>query len=161
ARLAMHGHAVAIVDLTRGEAASRGSVQERADEAAAAANVLGVAARENLELPDLGIDRSDRGQLSAVVACLRRHPPPLPRRAPPPRPCRGGGCARARLLCPGARALGGGSGAPSRAVAQRALPERRRAATRRRRERSVGAEDARARMPQEPARSGARTRDVP
>jgi len=77
ARLASHGHEVAIVDLTRGEAASRGSVTERADEAASAAHELGVAARENLELPDLGIDGSDRGQLAAVVACLRRHRPTL------------------------------------------------------------------------------------
>ena len=77
ARLAAHGHAVAIVDLTRGEAASRGTVAERAEEAAAAGRELGVAARDNLELPDLGLDRSDRGQLAAVVACLRRHRPAL------------------------------------------------------------------------------------
>jgi len=76
-RLATHGHEVAIVDLTRGEAASRGSVAERAEEAAGAARELGVAVRENLELPDLGIDGSDRGQLAAVVTCLRRHRPAL------------------------------------------------------------------------------------
>jgi N-acetylglucosamine malate deacetylase 1 len=77
ARLAQHGHAVAIVDLTRGEAASRGTVAERAEEAAAAGRELGVALRENLELPDLGIDRSDRGQLAAIVSCVRRHRPKL------------------------------------------------------------------------------------
>jgi len=77
ARLAAHGHQVAIVDLTRGEAASRGTVDERAREAEAAAGVLGVAARECLELPDIGLDATDRAQLSAVVTCLRRHTPTL------------------------------------------------------------------------------------
>lgn len=77
ARLSEHGHAVAIVDLTRGEAASRGTVPERAAEAAAAARELGVAERDNLELPDLGINRSDRGQLAVVVGCIRRHRPSL------------------------------------------------------------------------------------
>jgi len=77
ARLAAHGHQVAIVDLTRGEAASRGTVEERAAEAQAAARELGVASRETLGLPDLGIDRSDPAQSAAVVACLRRHRPAL------------------------------------------------------------------------------------
>ncbi len=77
ATLAGHGHAVAIVDLTRGECASRGTVEERGREAAAAARVLGVATRETLALPDLGIDRSSREQLEAVVACIRRHRPAL------------------------------------------------------------------------------------
>ncbi|OGF09173.1 MAG: bacillithiol biosynthesis deacetylase BshB1 [Candidatus Eisenbacteria bacterium RBG_16_71_46] len=77
ALLASHGHAVGIVDLTRGEAASRGTAEERAREAAAAATALGVASRETLGLPDLGLDRSDRAQLRAVVAVLRRHRPRL------------------------------------------------------------------------------------
>ena len=77
ATLANAGHPVAIVDLTRGEAASRGSVEERTQEAEAAARELRVASRENLELPDLGIDRTDRAQLAAVVRCIRRHRPVL------------------------------------------------------------------------------------
>jgi bacillithiol biosynthesis deacetylase BshB1 len=77
ALLASHGHRVGIVDLTRGEAASRGTVEERALEAEQAARALGVAARETLGLPDLGLDRSSRPQLTAVVACLRRHRPRL------------------------------------------------------------------------------------
>lgn len=75
--LARHGHDVAIVDLTRGEAASRGTAAERAAEAAEAARELGVGARENLGLPDLGIDRSNPAQLESVVACLRKHRPSL------------------------------------------------------------------------------------
>ena len=77
ALLAGHGHRVAIVDLTRGEAASRGSVEQRAAEARAAAGELGVETRESLGLPDLGLDGSDRDQLRAVVATLRRYAPAL------------------------------------------------------------------------------------
>ncbi len=77
ARLAAHGHAVGIVDLTRGEAASRGTIEVRAEEARRAADQLGVDARENLGLPDTGIDRRDREQLRRVVAVLRRHRPRL------------------------------------------------------------------------------------
>lgn len=77
ARLVTHGHAVGIIDLTRGEAASRGTVAERAAESQRAAVVLGVASRENLELPDTGIDRRARAQLVEVVEVLRRHRPRL------------------------------------------------------------------------------------
>jgi N-acetylglucosamine malate deacetylase 1 len=77
ALLASHGHAVGLVDLTRGEAASRGTVEERAREAQAAAQTLGVASRHNLALPDLGLNRHDRAQLTAIVECLREHRPRL------------------------------------------------------------------------------------
>jgi bacillithiol biosynthesis deacetylase BshB1 len=77
ALLASHGHPVVVVDLTRGEAASRGTVEEREREAREAARALGVAGRENLGLPDLGLDRSDRSQVRAVVGCLRKHRPHL------------------------------------------------------------------------------------
>src|SRR5262245_47404291 len=77
ARLATHGHAVGIVDLTRGEMASRGTVEVRSHEAQAAAEALGVTLRENLGLPDTGIDRRDRAHLRAVVEILRRHRPRL------------------------------------------------------------------------------------
>jgi bacillithiol biosynthesis deacetylase BshB1 len=77
ALLSAHGHAVAIADLTRGEAASRGTAEARASEAQAAARELGVRERENLGLPDLGLDRSSVEQLAAVVECLRRHRPVL------------------------------------------------------------------------------------
>jgi len=77
ALLASHGHRVGIVDLTRGEAASRGTVEQRAREAEEAARALGVTGRECLRIPDLGIDRSSRDQLVAMVACLRRHRPSL------------------------------------------------------------------------------------
>jgi bacillithiol biosynthesis deacetylase BshB1 len=77
ARLAAHGHRVGLVDLTRGERASRGDVATRTREAAEAATRLGVALRVNLELPDTGIDARDPEQLRRVVACLREHRPGL------------------------------------------------------------------------------------
>jgi bacillithiol biosynthesis deacetylase BshB1 len=77
ALLASHGHRVGIADMTRGERASRGTVEERAAEAEVAARALGVAWRGSLGLPDLGLDRSDRDQLRTVVECLRTHRPRL------------------------------------------------------------------------------------
>jgi N-acetylglucosamine malate deacetylase 1 len=74
--LASHGHRVVVVDLTRGEAASRGTPEERHQEARKAAEILGVE-RENLGLPDLGILRSDHVQQRLVAGCLRRHRPHL------------------------------------------------------------------------------------
>jgi bacillithiol biosynthesis deacetylase BshB1 len=77
ALLAAHGHAVGICDLTRGERASRGSVEERAREAAEAARRLGVASRTTLGLPDLGLDRHAPEQQRAVVELIREHRPRL------------------------------------------------------------------------------------
>jgi N-acetylglucosamine malate deacetylase 1 len=77
ALLASHGHAVTLVDLTRGEMASRGTVEGRAREAEQAAATLGVARRVNLGLPDTGLDARDRAQILAVVACLRAERPSL------------------------------------------------------------------------------------
>ena len=70
-RLADLGYATGVVDLTRGELATHGSVEERALEAAAAGRVLGLRVRENLGLPDGGI----ADQVRPVVEALRRHRP--------------------------------------------------------------------------------------
>src|SRR5580765_3303986 len=77
ARLSSHGHAIGIVDMTRGEAASRGIPEERALEAADSARILGAAERINLGLPDLGLDRSDHVQLRKVAGAIRTHRPRL------------------------------------------------------------------------------------
>lgn len=77
-RCAQLGYATGVVDLTRGELASHGSVDERAREAEAAAVVLGVRLRENLGLPDGQIEGSGSAvQLNAAVAALRRHRPEI------------------------------------------------------------------------------------
>lgn len=54
-KAARQGARTGIIDLTAGEMGSRGSAELRAEEAAAAARVMGVAHRENLGLPDAGI----------------------------------------------------------------------------------------------------------
>jgi bacillithiol biosynthesis deacetylase BshB1 len=77
ALLASHGHAVGLVDLTRGEAGSRGTTAVRAREAEAASKVLGAGLRRNLGLADTGLDGRDRKQIAAVVQCLREHRPSL------------------------------------------------------------------------------------
>lgn len=77
AAAAARGQAVAIIDLTRGELATNGTVEERAEEAAAAAKTLGVRVRENVGLPDGGLSAVDGAQRDALVEALRRHQPAL------------------------------------------------------------------------------------
>ena len=77
-RLAQLGYRTGVVDLTRGELATRGSVEERAREAAAAAEVLGLAFRENLGLPDGFLDPGPGSpHLRPVVEAIRRHRPEI------------------------------------------------------------------------------------
>lgn len=77
ARLAQLGHSTAVVDLTRGERASNGTPEERAREAAAAGRVLGLRFRDNLGLPDTGLNPHDAAQLRSAVAALRLHRPEI------------------------------------------------------------------------------------
>jgi bacillithiol biosynthesis deacetylase BshB1 len=61
----------AILDLTRGEAGTRGSAAEREKEAAAAAEILGVAWREALDIPDGRLENTYENRVK-VVDVLRR-----------------------------------------------------------------------------------------
>ncbi len=65
------GYAVGILDLTRGELSTNGTVDERAAEASEAARLLGVGIRRNAGLPDGGIDPLDPEQTRRVVRILR------------------------------------------------------------------------------------------
>lgn len=71
AREAARGHRVALVDLTRGEAGSRGTPEIRAAEAEAAARILGAAHRESLGLPDARLTPTPDAR-DAMVEALRR-----------------------------------------------------------------------------------------
>jgi bacillithiol biosynthesis deacetylase BshB1 len=71
AREAAQGRRIALVDLTRGEAGSRGTPEIRAAEAEAAARVLGAAHRESLGLPDARLTPAPDAR-DAVVEALRR-----------------------------------------------------------------------------------------
>ena len=65
------GYATGVVDLTRGELSTHGSVDERAREAEAAAGVLGLSFRENLGLPD-GFIGEDSDSQRTCTAWSRR-----------------------------------------------------------------------------------------
>ncbi|HTW48318.1 MAG TPA: bacillithiol biosynthesis deacetylase BshB1 [Acidobacteriaceae bacterium] len=61
----------AILDLTRGEAGTRGTAEERAAEAAEAARILGVAWRGALDIPDGRVENTWENRLK-IVDVLRR-----------------------------------------------------------------------------------------
>ena len=74
ARMGDAGYRCVIVDITRGEAGTRGTPEIRAQEAAAAGERLGLAARENLGLPDAGV-RVTPEMEEPVIAAIRRWRP--------------------------------------------------------------------------------------
>lgn len=71
------GYRVGVLDLSRGERASHGTPEERAREAQNAAGVMGLALRENLGLPDAGIDPYAPDQVLRAVEALRRLRPEI------------------------------------------------------------------------------------
>jgi N-acetylglucosamine malate deacetylase 1 len=73
-RAAAAGHPTGILDLTEGEMGTRGSAELRAQEAARAADVLGVSVRENLGLPDAGIVNTPETRRLVAVVIRRLRP---------------------------------------------------------------------------------------
>ena len=71
-----NGKKVGLLDLTRGELGTRGSAATRAQEAATAAEILGVAVRENLDLGD-GFFRNDRESQLKIIQILRKYRPEI------------------------------------------------------------------------------------
>src|SRR6185437_1833297 len=69
-RMAARGLRTAILDLTRGEAGSRGTAEDRAREADAAGQILGVGWRQALDMPDGGIENTYANRLK-IVRVLR------------------------------------------------------------------------------------------
>lgn len=76
AKLTDRGKRVAIIDLTRGEMATRGTPETRAAEAADAAEVLGVCERINLDLGD-GRLQNCHDHRALLIAHLRRLRPSI------------------------------------------------------------------------------------
>ncbi|HLA56420.1 MAG TPA: bacillithiol biosynthesis deacetylase BshB1 [Flavobacterium sp.] len=70
------GKKVGIVDLTHGELGTRGSAEIRDREAAAAAKILGVSIRENLNMRD-GFFVNDEEHQMAVIKILRKYQPEI------------------------------------------------------------------------------------
>ncbi|WP_379129275.1 bacillithiol biosynthesis deacetylase BshB1 [Paenibacillus sp. sgz500958] len=70
------GYKVGICDLTAAEMSSNGTVEGRKEEARLAAEVLGVAMRSNLGLPDRGLYLTEQ-HLAAVTAEIRKAAPAI------------------------------------------------------------------------------------
>jgi N-acetylglucosamine malate deacetylase 1 len=76
AKMAAFGHAAGIVDLTRGEAGTRGTVAIRSKEARKAAKILKVKIRENLGLPDGEISVTSEAR-NKIIQIIREFQPSL------------------------------------------------------------------------------------
>ncbi|MFV5689457.1 bacillithiol biosynthesis deacetylase BshB1 [Flavobacterium sp. ZT3R25] len=70
------GKTVGIVDLTRGELGTRGSAEIRNQEANAAAKILGVSVRENLEMRDGFFVNDEKHQLE-IIKMIRKYQPEI------------------------------------------------------------------------------------
>ncbi len=79
-RTAQAGYKVGILDLTEGEMGTRGDAATRRREAARAARILGVHHRENLGLPDAGLEVNEEFKLRLArrIRALRPHTVILP-----------------------------------------------------------------------------------
>lgn len=65
---------VGIIDLTRGELGTRGNAEIRKEEANKAAAVMGISIRENLQIPDGGVEVTEVNERKIVIA-LRKYCP--------------------------------------------------------------------------------------
>jgi bacillithiol biosynthesis deacetylase BshB1 len=70
------GKKVAVVDLTRGELGTRGTAETRKTEAENAAKVMGVHARENLNMAD-GFFQDDEAHIKKVITVIRKYQPEI------------------------------------------------------------------------------------
>ena len=70
------GKKVGIVDLTRGELGTRGSVAIRNSESANASEILGISVRENLDMRD-GFFINDEAHQMKVIEMLRKYQPEI------------------------------------------------------------------------------------
>jgi bacillithiol biosynthesis deacetylase BshB1 len=68
------GRRTAVIDLTAGELGTRGSAELRGEEASRAAAVMGLSARENLELPDGGVTNTPETRARLAVAIRKFRP---------------------------------------------------------------------------------------
>jgi bacillithiol biosynthesis deacetylase BshB1 len=70
------GKKVAVVDLTQGELGTRGSAAIRLEEAAAAAAIMGIHARENLYMAD-GFFQVNEENIRKVITIIRKYQPDI------------------------------------------------------------------------------------
>ncbi|MFC1735936.1 bacillithiol biosynthesis deacetylase BshB1 [Candidatus Hydrogenedentota bacterium] len=72
--LSSQGYLIGVVDITAGEMGTRGDVETRASECAAASKLLGIVCRENLGLPD-GDIQSNKESRREVIDVIRKYRP--------------------------------------------------------------------------------------
>lgn len=70
----MLGRRTAVIDLTQGEAGTRGSAELRASEASRAAEIMGLSARVNLGFPDAGLVNTPETRIELARAIRRFQP---------------------------------------------------------------------------------------
>jgi bacillithiol biosynthesis deacetylase BshB1 len=72
-KMAQQGYRTGILDLTRGELGTRGTMQQREAEANEAARILRVSHREALDIPDGAVENTheNRVKIARVIRCLR------------------------------------------------------------------------------------------
>ncbi len=70
------GKKVGLLDLTKSERSTRGTVPQRTREAHEAAQLLGVMVREQLDLPD-GFFTADEANLLKIIARIRKYQPDI------------------------------------------------------------------------------------
>ncbi len=70
------GKKVGIVDFTRGELGTRGTPEIRLQESADASQIMGIHARENLEIPD-GFFQNEEANQIKLIQVIRRYQPEI------------------------------------------------------------------------------------
>ena len=70
------GRKVGIIDLTQGELGTRGTIETRYQEAADAARIMGISARENLKMRD-GFFVNDEAHQLELVKMIRKYQPEI------------------------------------------------------------------------------------
>ena len=70
------GKKIGVIDLTRGQLGSRGSVELRSEEAEKASKILGLDVRENLGMED-GWFKNDRSHIEKVAGMIRKYKPEI------------------------------------------------------------------------------------
>ena len=73
-KMAQAGHRTGILDLTQGELGTRGSAQDRANEAAEAARILKVSWREALDIPDGRVENTWENRMKVARVVREQRP---------------------------------------------------------------------------------------
>lgn len=73
-KMAQMGHRTGILDLTQGELGTRGSAQDRSNEAAEAARILKVSWREALDIPDGRVENTWENRLKVARVVREQRP---------------------------------------------------------------------------------------